>query len=142
MAKSRATSKKSSGKRYKSVHTSKIHVYKTLDKCINKYYFSFNAHLKSQSQRTKKHYSKVDQDNAPILFLKLIRPDRKKNPRLLKTLLDSGASASVVLSMVVRDLETKRAKFTAFQTMVGKFNTTHMCEIKFKVPELNQSAEI
>ena len=56
-----------------------------------------------------------------------------KNPRLLKTLLDSGASASIVSSKVVQDLDTERAKFTAFQTMAGTFNTTHTCKTKFEI---------
>ena len=42
----------------------------------------------------------------------------------------------------VQDLNMERANFTAFQTMAGTFNTTHTCETKFKVPELDQSAEI
>ena len=67
------------------------------------------------------------------MFLELIRPDGK-NPRLLKTLLDSGESASVVSSKVVHDLEIERAKFTAFQSMAGIFNTNHTCKTKFKVP--------
>ena len=74
------------------------------------------------------------------MFLELIRPDEKN--RLLKTLLDSGASASIVLSKVVQDLDTERAKFTAFQTMAGTFNITHTCKTKVKGSELNQSAEI
>ena len=78
----------------------------------------------------------------PIVFLGLIRPDRKKNPRLLKTLLDSGESASVVFPKVVQNLDTERSKFTAFQTMTGMFNTTHMCETKCKVLELDRSSEI
>ena len=49
---------------------------------------------------------------------------------------------SIVSSKAVQHLNMERAKFTAFQTMAGKFNTTHTCETKFKVPELNQSAEI
>ena len=40
--------KKGSGKRRKGAYKSKIRVYKTLDKCINKSYFSFNAYLKGQ----------------------------------------------------------------------------------------------
>ena len=75
------------------------------------------------------------------MFLELIRPDGGES-RFFKTLLDSGASVSIVLSKVVQDLDTERSKFTAFQTMAGLFNTTHMCKTKFKVPELNQSAEI
>ena len=42
-----------------------------------------------------------------------------------------GASASIVLSKFVHDLDTERAKFTAFQTMAGMFNTTHTCKTKF-----------
>ena len=61
---------------------------------------------------------------------------------LLKNLLDSGASASIVLSKIVQDLDTERVKFTAFQTMAGTLNTTNTCETSFKVPELNQSVEI
>ena len=81
MAKLKATSeKKGSGKRHKGAYESKIHVYKTLDECIKKSYFSFNAYLKGQSKQTKKHYPKADQhDNAPIVFLELIRPDEKKS---------------------------------------------------------------
>ena len=142
MAKLKATIEKGSGKCRKSIYKSKFHVYKNIDKYINTSCFSVNPHLKSQYQQTKKHYSKVDQDNAPIVFLELIRPDGKKIPRIFKTLLDLGASASVVLSKVVQDLDTEIAKFMAFQTMTGMFNTTHMCETKFKIPELNQSAEI
>ena len=72
------------------------------------------------------------------MFLELIRPDGK-NPRLLKTLLDSGASAPIVSYKVVHDLDTERDKFRAFQTMAGTSNITHTCKTKFKVPELNQS---
>ena len=53
-----------------------------------------------------------------------------------------GASSSIVSIKAVQDLNMERSKFTAFQTMAGMFNTTHTCETKFKVPELNQSAEI
>ena len=62
--------------------------------------------------------------------------------KLLKTLLDLEACASIVLSKVIQELDTERAKFTAFQPMAGTFNTNHTCKTKFKVPELNQSAEI
>ena len=47
---------------------------------------NWKASLKEQN----KNYPKGDQDNVPIVFLKLIRPDGKKNPRLLKTRLDLG----------------------------------------------------
>ena len=43
---------------------------------------------------------------------------------------------------VVQDLNLEKARNTAFQTMAGTFNTTHTCKTKFKVPELNQSAEV
>ena len=49
---------------------------------------------------------------------------------------------SIVSSKVIQDLDTERANFTAFQTMAGMFNITHTYETKFKVLELNQSAEI
>ena len=57
-------------------------------------------------------------------------------------LLDSGGIASIVSSKVVQDLDTERAKFTAFQTIEGTFNTTHTCKTESKVLELNQSAEV
>ena len=80
MAKMKATSEKGSGKRRKGVYKSKIHVYKTLDECITKSSFSFIAYLKGQSKQTNKHYSKLDQhNNAPIVFLELIRSDGEKN---------------------------------------------------------------
>ena len=41
------------GKHHKGAYKTKTHIFKTLDKCINKYYFSVNAHLKGQSQWRK-----------------------------------------------------------------------------------------
>ena len=46
--------KRGSGKCCKGTYKSKTHVYNNIDEFINKYYFSFNADLKSQSQQTNK----------------------------------------------------------------------------------------
>ena len=66
-----------SGKCCKGAYKTKKHIFNTLDECINESYFRLSAHLKGHIK--KKYYSKVQQeDNAPIVFLELIRPDGKK----------------------------------------------------------------
>ena len=59
----------------------------------------------------------------------------------IKTLLDSGASTSVVNSSAVQHLECERAKIM-FTTVVGQFNCTKTCRTQIKIPELKSLAKI
>ena len=64
--------------------------------------------------KTKKHYSKAETEKlAPIIFVEL--PNGQSGTRLCKTLLDSGASCSVVNSRAVHHLKSKRAKIISFK---------------------------
>ena len=72
----------------------------------------------------------------------MINPEGKNSTKLLKTLLDSGASSSVISSRAVTNQKTTKSESTSFLTMAGTFNTTHTCSAEFQIPELNQSAKI
>ena len=76
----------------------------SLDQCINESYAV--SDLIGHRNRTKKHYSEADKEKiAPIVFAELPQPSEKYGLRLCKTLLDSGASSSVVNSQVVQHLQ-------------------------------------
>ena len=116
--------------------------YKTLDQCINDSYASFKNYLTGHPKKTNKHHKKSDVPPAPIIFIDLVGPEGNNSKTLLKTLLDSGASSSVISSRAVKHLKTDKSESTSFLTMAGTFNTTHTCSTEFQIPELNQSAKI
>ena len=65
------------------------------------------------------------------------------NKKILRILLDSGASASILHSSYVLRKEVRRNDVThEWSTMAGTFKTTRLAEIKLKLPELSDSAEI
>ena len=118
-------------KRQKGVFKTKKHSYKLLDQCINDSYTVSNltGHLK-----TKKHYSKAETEKlAPIIFAELPNTNRQPGTRLCKTLLDSGASCSVVNSRVIQHLKYKQAKITSFTTLAGQFNCKEICNTQIKM---------
>ena len=79
----------------------------SLDQCINESYAV--SDLIGHRNRTKKHYSEAEKRKiAPIVFTELPQPSKQKNLRLCKTLLDSGASSSVVNSQIVQHLQCKQ----------------------------------
>ena len=77
--------------------------------------------------------------------INLISSDENKNSkaRIIKILLDSNASASIVRKDVLYErYRILKDKKTIWSIMVGTFNTTYFTEIILKLPELNHSAEI
>ena len=89
--------------------------------------------------KQKKHYSKAETEKlTPIIFVEL--PNGQSGTRLRKTLLDSGASCSVVNSRAVQNLNCERAKITPFKTIAGQFNCKEICNTQIKMPELKISA--
>ena len=65
------------------------------------------------------------------------------NKHILRILLDSGASASIINSSYVLRKELQKNNDThEWTTMAGTFKTTRLAEIKIKLPELSDTAEI
>ena len=65
------------------------------------------------------------------------------NKKILRILLDSGASASIINSSYVLRNELQKNNDThEWTTMAGTFKTTRLAEIKLKLPELSDTAEI
>ena len=77
-----------------------------------------------------------------IVFCKLKHKRENGSSITLKTLLDSGASTSVISTEAIRHLKKTNNDATEFNTMAGTFKTNKKCKICFKMPELNFSAEI
>ena len=76
------------------------------------------------------------------MFLELPNVNRQQDTCLYKTLLDSGASISVVNSREVQHLGREPAKLTSFTTVAEKFNCTKTCRTQIKIPELKISSKI
>ena len=84
----------------------------------------------------------VSKPTVPIVFCELKYKRENNSSITLKTLLDSGASTSVISTEAVRHLKKTNNDATEFNTMAGTFKTKKKCNIRFKMPELNFSAEI
>ena len=79
-------------------------------------------------------------DLAPILYGRLCTGLEQPNPRTLKILLDSGASASIIKAQYVQKLRLKKHKNPLqWKTAAGELSTNYQVDIKFSLPELHES---
>ena len=76
------------------------------------------------------------------MFVELPQPSEKHSLRLCETLLDLGASSSVVNSWVVHHLQWKQSKITSFTTVAGQFNCKETRRTQIKMPELKTLAVV
>ena len=68
---------------------------------------------------------------VPILYAQInIRNSGKPKYRKLRTLLDTGASASVIASEFVNKLKLTKADSTEWNTAAGNFVTRGTCKIQ------------
>ena len=80
---------------------------------------------------------------VPILYAQInIRKGGKPKYRKLRTLLDTGASASVIASEFVNKLKLTKADSTEWNTAAGNFVTRGTCKIQLQLPELSPTATI
>ena len=79
---------------------------------------------------------------VPITFAMLQTRLGKEKWRNVKVLLDSGASATVVSSSLVKKLRQKTDARTDWNTAAGTFSTTATVKLDMKLPELSPSATI
>ena len=119
-------------------------------------YFSFNKSLSGQpnhvknspatnkfalrSSRAKIDDSHPETVHTPIVFANF-QVDKKEN-RLLKVLLDSGASSTIVHSKYTSALPTQKCPVTEWKTPNGTFRTGTKVIARFQLPELNETSTI
>ena len=60
----------------------------------------------------------------------------------IQALADSGAAKSLVANKFIRELLIEKTKKTSWTTVAGKFQTNGKTSARFKLPELNPTAEI
>ena len=61
---------------------------------------------------------------------------KEPKPILLKILLDSGTSASLIKGQLVEKLTVSSDQTTRWSMAAGPLNTTKRCDIQFSLPEL------
>ena len=64
---------------------------------------------------------------------------KQTKTRVLRVLIDTGASASVILGEHCKRLKMKVAPLTRWTTKAGTFNTTRRVQVKLLLPEFNQN---
>ena len=64
---------------------------------------------------------------------------RNKQVKLLRVLLDSGCSATIINSKFTEKLRVKRNDNTKWSTQAGNFETSKLCKIQFTLPEFHQT---
>jgi len=67
---------------------------------------------------------------------------KRTQTRVLRVLVDTGASATVVLGEHCTKLKTKSTSTTKWTTKAGTFTTNRKVKLKFLLPEFNQTKEI
>ena len=67
---------------------------------------------------------------------------KQTQTRVLRVLVDTGASASVIIGEHCRKLKMKPSPTTTWTTKAGTFTTTRKARLKFILPEFNQTKEI
>ena len=65
--------------------------------------------------------------------------NKQTQTRVLRVLVDTGASASVILGKHFTKLKRKAAPTTTWTTKAGTVTTTRKAQLKFLSPEFNQS---
>ena len=77
-------------------------------------------------------------DLTPILFATMKISLGKTKTKLIKVLLDSGASSSLVCKDLVKKLRQKRSPAVRWKTAAGQFLTSSTCDIEFALTELQE----
>eukprot|EP00957_Ditylum_brightwellii_P002885 221056-Ditylum_brightwellii.AAC.1 len=77
---------------------------------------------------------------VPILIVNLLNKNNKSVT--IRAPADSGTAKSLVANKLVRNLPIEKTKKTSWLTEAGKFQTNGKTSAKFKLAELNPTAEI
>ena len=79
---------------------------------------------------------------VPITFVELKVKREKDNYATLKTLLDSGASSTLITAKAVKHLKTTTCEKNTFNCVAGDFSSKGKCNVRFKMAEFNPTATI
>jgi hypothetical protein len=77
---------------------------------------------------------------VPILIVTLF--NKNNQSVTIRALADSGTAKSLVANKFIRNLPKEKTKKTSWSTVAGKFQTNGKASAKFKLAELNPTAEI
>ena len=78
----------------------------------------------------------------PIMFVELKVKRENNTYATLKTLLDSGASATLITSKAVRHLKKTSCEKTSFDCVAGSFSSRGKCHVRLKMAEFNPTATV
>ena len=131
------------GQKSSNLNESEVKPSKELSKCKNidaamDHYINEHFLLSDTIRRPLKKKTKIDKsshDFSPILFLYVNDRPGKANYRVVKALLDSGASATMMSKSIAKKLKVKTTTTsTQWPTAAGAMKTNQKCEIDFVMP--------
>jgi hypothetical protein len=85
---------------------------------------------------------KISTSNLIPIDFAYLKLESNSKPPLVKVLLDSGASASLIKQARESNLITLPAEHTKWKTSAGTFNTKKQAMIQFILPELHENKTI
>ena len=100
---------------------------------------TIRTYLKSHPNKRQKI---VPVPLIPITFVELKVKRENNTYATLKTLLDSGASATLITSKAVRHLKKTSCEKTSFDCVAGSFSSRGKCHVQLKMAEFNPTAII
>ena len=95
----------------------------------------FSMHQAASKKRKSTHKST---EVVAIIYLNV----KRTQTRVLRVLIDTGASATVILGEHCSKLKLKSTAATTWTTKAGTFTTNRKVKLTFLLPEFNQSKEI
>ena len=103
------------------------------DTCDAHESYVFN-YIKNSTQLTKR--SKI-QHKTPVMMGSLFTRNGTDEQRVIKILLDSGTSSTIISGRYCQKLRKMTETTTTWNTQGGKFTTNYIAKIKFVLPELD-----
>ena len=111
-------------------------VYKSLDECLNHAYDNeANAILSTVRGRPIK--KRKTEHLSPIVFIRFNTRNGKPKPVMLKALIDSGGSESLLNKKFAKNLRKKTIAQKQWTTVAGNMNTSQTAKSQFTLPELH-----
>ena len=98
--------------------------------------------LQSQQKPSKK--PRLNTELVPVVFgILKDKPGKVSSAPVIKILLDSGASSTLIIERFVQNLKLKKnTKTTKCRTTAGVFETNKLVDLQFILPELYEGRTI
>ena len=98
-------------------------------------------YLLSNYNRKNTKRNKTTQYNTELIAKVKTNPEGTKST-IVRVLLDTGTSSSLILKNIVKKLKLKNVPQTKWITKGGTFTTDSECKIRFKLPQFSETKEI